>query len=277
MPRTSAAVLLVILVAAACGTTTAPAPAPSPARRTAAAATAGSGSAAEAAPTGAATATAGCPNDAVNGNLLAMVSQGEALPDHVGPDAAREMFADLDRQPAAYLDRFECRFVTPTPAHGYDSLLLAVPLWRLHKHDAARVTQLATRVVFRYDELSRTPPDPARDPYFAQRIRERIATMTFIRDGLDVPTTATWRPVTAFTSCLTAAPDGTTAIRVARECSCGETLSCNATVGVRGNLELVVKYDPDSPARCTDCYPTSTACTVPATAAKASLPARCTP
>jgi len=231
-----------------------------------------------AAPAAAAPAGAGCPDDDVNRNLMAMVSHGEALPDHVGPDAARAIFADLDRQPAAYLDRFECRYVTPSPTPGYDSLLLAVPLWRLHKHDAARVAQLASRVNFRYEELSRTPPDPAVDPHFAQRIRERTATMSFLRDGLDVPPGPRWRTVTGFASCLTASPDGhTTAIRVTRECSCGETLSCTATVGARGNVELAVKYDPDSPAMCTDCYPTSTSCTVPATAAKASLPARCSP
>ncbi|HUQ02474.1 MAG TPA: hypothetical protein VM261_08265, partial [Kofleriaceae bacterium] len=90
-------------------------------------------------------------------------------------------------------------------------------------------------------------------------------------------TAATWKPVTDFLSCTTASPDGRTAIRVTRECSCGETLACSATLGAHGKLQLAVKYDPDSPAMCTDCYATHSACTVPAATPPASLPPRCTP
>jgi hypothetical protein len=264
MPRTPAAFLIV--VAAACGTTSTTPPPPAPAT--------GSATAAAPAPT--------CPDDPASANadanLSAMVSHGEALPDHVGPDVAREMFADLERDPARYLDRFECRYLAPTPQHGFDSLLLSVPLWHLNKLDRARVQQLATRAVYRYEELSRTPPpDPAQDPYFAQRIRERISTMAFIRDGLDVPAGPRWIAVPAdgFEQCLTASPDGTTAIRVTRTCSCGETLSCTASLGARGALTVSVKYDPDSPAMCTDCYATSTSCAVPAATPTSSLPPRC--
>jgi hypothetical protein len=266
MLRVPAAVLL--LLAAACGTTaTTPTPAPSNGSATASAVTV------EPAPP---RADGDCPDDPVHRNLLAMVSHGEALPDHVGPDAARQIFADVDRQPAAYLDRFECRFVTPTPAAGYDSLLLAVPLWRLRKHDAARVALLASRVVFRYEEHARTPPDPAHDPYFAQRIRERIATMSFLRDGLDVPAGPTWRTVTDASACTTSTPDGRqTAIRVTRACSCGETLSCSATLGAGGKLDIVTQFDPDSPAMCTDCYATHTSCSVPAGTLPAALPPHC--
>ncbi len=209
---------------------------------------------------------------------MAMASQGTALPAHVGPDAAREIFADLDRQPAAYLDRFECWYVSRTPAPGYESMLLAVPLWRLHRHDAARVARLAARVVLRYEELSRTPPDPAVDPHFASRVRDRVAAMSFLRDGLDVPAGPRWRPVTGFASCLTTSPDGVlAAIRVTRDCSCGETLSCTASAGAGGALVLSVAYDPDAPAICTDCYPTSTSCTLPAGLPASALPAPCRP
>jgi hypothetical protein len=267
--RISAAAL--VLFAAACGTTASPAAAPTSAPATGS----GSSSANAAAP--------GCPADPAaaraDQNLRAMVSHGSALPDHVGPDVAREMFADLDRDAARYLARFECAFVSPAPAAGFESLLLATTLWHLRKHDGARVQQLAARVVFRYEELARTPPDPAADPYFAQRVRERIATMSFIRDGLDVAAGPRWIgvPAAGYQSCTTATPDGHAAIRVTRECSCGEALSCAATPDARGALALVVKYDPDSPAMCSDCYATHTACTVPAGASPASLPARCVP
>ena len=204
-----------------------------------------------------------------------MVSHGEALPDHVGPDPAREIFADLDRDPATYLERFECRFLAPTPQPGFESLLLAVPLWRSREHDGDRVHRLASRAVLRYEELARTPPDPAADPYFAQRLADRVSTMAFIRDGLDIPAGPRWRPVTDASICLTAAPDGTAAIHVTRGCSCGETLSCTASVGARGRLDVAVRYDPDSPAMCTDCYPTSTSCTLPPAAPAAALPPRC--
>ncbi len=226
------------------------------------------------------TAVPGCPADPASAtadqNLLAMVSQGEALPDHVGPDAARAIFADLDREPARYLDRFECRFVSQSPGPGYDSLLLAVPLWRLRKHDRDRVELLASRVVYRYEELSRTPPDPSLDPSFAQRVAQRVATMSFIRDGLDVATGPRWVkvPTAGFTACTTASPDGTAAIHVTRACTCGETLSCRATTAASGALELAVHYDPDSPARCTDCYPTSTSCTLPSPSPR-TLPPVC--
>jgi hypothetical protein len=269
MRRTPAVVLLVL--AAGCGTTsTTPPPAP------AGSATAPPAAAPAPAPAPGAT----CPDDpasaTADATLTAIVSQGEALAAHVGPEVAREMFADLERDPKRYLDRFECRYLAPTPQHGFDSLLLSVPLWHLRRLEPARVKRLAIRAVYRYEELSRTPPDPARDPYFAQRVRERIAAMSFIRDGLDVSVGPRWIavPASAFESCITAAPDGTLAVRVTRTCSCGETLACRATAG-RSGLDVAVFYDPDSPAMCTDCYGTSTSCTLPALPSAATLPSRC--
>ena len=229
-------------------------------------------------PTTAASPTPITPTDAdldpaiVDQNLRALAAQGESLADHIGPEATQAIIADLDRHPAVYLDAFERLFVTSTPAVGYESWLLTAPLWRLRRYDEPRVRALAARVVLRYEELSRAPPDPA-DVDRASRIMDRVADMSLVRDGLDVPAGTGWQPVPMadLEACMTATPDGTPVIRVRRICSCGEPLSCQTTTDGT-TLRLDVRFDPDAPARCTDCYPMSTSCSLPVLPPSTNVP-----
>lgn len=207
----------------------------------------------------------------VDANLDALVSQGTSLVDHVGPDAARAMLDDLDRRPGAYLDRLEARYVTPAPAPGYDSLLLTVPLWRLRRHDDARVRQIAARLAERDLALAQRPAT-ADDPYRPQRLAERAATMALLRDGVDVVAGPRWTivPASALRVTRASAPDGADLLRVTRACACGEPLACRASV-VEGVLRVEVRVDPDTAGICTECYAVSTACTLPAGAPAAMV------
>lgn len=214
------------------------------------------------------TATASAParpaDPRVDAGLDALVSQGRVLPDHVGPEAARAIFDDLDRRPGAYLDRIEARFVTPAPGPGYDSLLMAVPLWRLRRHDDARVRRIADRIVAHYRALERGPAR-ADDPAFPRRLADRRSAMELLRDGVDVVAGPRWQvvPASELDVSVAGAPDATDLLRVTRACTCGQPLSCRASV-VDGALHLDVRADPDSRGVCTECYAVSTACTLPA-------------
>lgn len=207
----------------------------------------------------------------VDANLDALVSRGTSLADHVGPDAARAIFDDLYRRPDAYLDRLEARYVAPPPASGYDSLLLAVPLWRLRRHDDARVRHIAARLADRDRALAQLPAT-ADDPYRPQRLSERAATMELLRGGVDVVAGPRWTivPASALHVTVASAPDGTDLLRVTRGCACGEPLACRAAV-VDGVLRVEVRVDPDTAGVCTECYAVSTACTLPARAPAAMV------
>jgi hypothetical protein len=215
---------------------------------------------------------AACAADpAIDDALRAEVGQGTALPDHVGPDAAARMDTALARDPAHTLDRYACLFLTAPPGPADASAFLALPLWRLRAAAPDRVRQLARRVVDRYDSLVYRAPDPA-DPDFAARLAEHRRAMEVLVGGLDVAAGPRWKALEAggVTACVTSTPDGGAVIAVTQTCSCGQTIACAATAGA-GGLALAVHYDPDSPAECTDCYPTTTACTLPTLTASAKV------
>jgi hypothetical protein len=238
-----------------------PAPAPAPA----------SGSASAWVSPAAAAACAAGANATIDADLRAEVGQGTALPDHVGPAAAARIDAELARDPATTLDRYTCLFLDAAPEPADASGFLALPLWRLRAAAPDRVRQLARRVVDRYDALVYRAPDPA-DPGFAERLADRRRAMTVLAGGLDVAAGPRWKALEAgaVTACVTSTPDGGAVIAVTQECSCGQTIACAATPGA-GGLALDVRFDPDSPAECTDCYPTTTACTLPRLAASAKV------
>ena len=71
-------------------------------------------------------------------------------------------------------------------------------------------------------------------------------------------------------ACVDTAPDGTLAFVLTRECTCGEPLACRAEVR-DGALRVDVRFDPESPSVCSDCYPTSTGCTAPTLPSDAAL------
>jgi hypothetical protein len=221
-----------------------------------------SGSASAASGTAATSCAAGA-NAAIDDGLRAEVGQGLALADHVGPAAAAKIDAELARDPARTLDRYACLFLDAAPGPADATLFLALPLWRLRAAEPVRVRELARRVVDRYDSLVYRAPDPA-DPGFAARLAERGRAMTVLDGGLDVAAGPRWRALeaSAVTACVASAPDGVAVIEVTQTCSCGQTIACAATAGA-GGLALAVRYDPDSPAECTDCYGTTTSCSLP--------------
>ncbi|MBK7193568.1 MAG: hypothetical protein IPH80_13885 [Myxococcales bacterium] len=214
------------------------------------------------------------PDATADRGLDALVGQGRALVDHVGPAAAAAIDADLAARPAVYLARIACRYVDPDPTPALASLFVELPLWKLGAHAPDQARALAARLSDRLDELRRAPADPA-DPGFAARIAERAGALALIVGGVDVTPGPGWTAVAAadVAACVTATLDGATVVRVTRACSCGETLGCRATA-TAGRLDLAVAFDPRSPAMCTDCYPTSTACTVPALPARATIAVR---
>lgn len=207
----------------------------------------------------------------VEAYLDAMVSQGAALVDHVGPEAAAAIHEDLARRPARYLDRFEARYLSQPVGEDGASLFLADPLWLLLHVDEARTRRLAARAVRRYSELA-ARGGRVDDPGFAARVADRTRAMQRVRDGVDVTAGPRWQvvPPSATRACVDAAPDGTPLLVVARDCTCGEPLACRAEVR-DGALRVDVRFDPESPSVCTDCYPTSTGCTVPTLPSGAAL------
>lgn len=212
------------------------------------------------------------PADAlVDANLGAVVSQGNALPEHIGPDAARAVFDDFARRPTVYLDRFEARYVTAAPNPSYPSLLLAPALWRLRRHDGARVRRIALQVIDHYRALSRRPPR-ADDPGYPERIARRTAELAALVEGVDVAPGPGWPvvPGSELATCLTTAVDGAQLLRVTRACTCGQTLSCVARAA-SGSLQVEVRVDPDSQGVCTECYARSTNCIVPELAPTSNL------
>ncbi|MBL8623328.1 MAG: hypothetical protein JNK64_18595 [Myxococcales bacterium] len=214
------------------------------------------------------------PDPTADRGLDALVGQGRALADHVGPAAAAAIDADLAARPAVYLARIACRYVDPDPTPALASLFVELPLWKLRAHAPEPARALAARLGHRLEELGRAPADPA-DPGFAARLAARVDAVALIVGGVDVAPGPGWTAVAAadVAACVTATPDGATVVRVTRSCSCGETLGCRATATAAG-LDLAVAYDPRSPAICTDCYPTTTACTLPALPPRATITVR---
>ena len=207
----------------------------------------------------------------IDDDLRALVAQGLALGDHVGPDAAARIDAELARDPGRTLDRYTCLFLDAAPDAADVTGFLALPLWRLRAAAPVRVRELARRVVDRYDALVYRAPDPA-DPGFAARLADRRLAMTVLAGGLDVAAGPRWHALEAgaVTACVASGPDGVAVIEVTQTCSCGQTIACAATASA-GGLALTVRYDPDAPAECTDCYGITTACTLPPLTASAKV------
>jgi hypothetical protein len=222
--------------------------------------------------TAAATPAARCaPDDTADRGLAMLVAQGTVLADHIGPAAAAAIDADLAARPTVYLDRFACEYVDRDRGAALPSLLVAVPLWKLRAADPERVRLLATRLGHRLQALAQRPADPA-DPGLPARIAEVAHGLRLIAGGVDVAMAPSWTVVDAsdVSACVTATLDAATVVQVSRSCSCGETLGCTATA-TPGGLALEVRFDPLSPAICSDCYPTTTACTVPALTPSATV------
>jgi hypothetical protein len=202
----------------------------------------------------------------IDANLDALLSHGEALSDHVGPDAARAIDEDLARRPAIYLAALERRYLAQPLGPGAASLHYATALWRLRRPDDARARHIASRFFLRYQELRRgfegTP-----NPY-----GDGMRRLALIRDGVDVATDARWRtaPTEGVSACTASAPSGAALLVAARGCTCGESFACS--VALRdGALHVALRVDPDAMGVCTDCYPTATACTLPTLPAGVTL------
>lgn len=197
----------------------------------------------------------------VDANLLAMLGQGTALADHIGPERARAVYGDLDQRPSRYLARLEALLRDRAPSSADTSLFYEVVLWRLRAREPERTAHVAFQVMRRLRTLEAQTP-PADDAGFRIRLARRIRGVGMVRDGVDVTPGADWRRVEADQVCVTAAPDNRAVFLVTRGCTCGEPLACRATVnGTRVDIEL--RLNQNAPGVCTDCYPGYAACSVP--------------
>lgn len=197
----------------------------------------------------------------VDRNLMAILGQGTALPDHIGPDAAREVYAHLDQNPTRYLARLDARFAALAPSAADTSLFYDVLLWRLRDRDPAGTARLAMRARSRLQTLS-AQTAPADDAGYRSRLARRLRGVRIILSGVDVEAGPRWRRVDADAVCVTAAPDGRAVYFVTRSCTCGEPLSCRATVSA-SRVDIDLRLNPEAPGVCTDCYPGYAACTAP--------------
>jgi hypothetical protein len=179
------------------------------------------------------------------------------LDDHIGPDAVRAIVSRLRAHPAAYLDVLRATYVDgPLSVDRHAALDLAAVLGELYSRAPARASDTARALSDRY---RRALPGSAAD---VRRALERhIQALEVIEGGIDVPPARRATRQVPDEICPRTAPGRVDrpALMVRRECTCGETLSCRASVS---NQTIRVEVLAASGA-CRDCTEAFTTCTLP--------------